>query len=494
MTDSIVEKTTVVTTIKGGAAGNGGASALSTGQKAVLSIGDFTDGVTNQAFAWFLLFYLNAVVGMSGTMAGTALSITLVFDAIADPVVGYLSDNTRSRLGRRHPFMIASALPFGISIGMLFSVPHFASPWSTFGYVVGVLMVFRLSYSAFVLPYIALSAELARDYSDRSVMMMVRNYSNVLAQLLTIVLGFGVFLAGSRLTSYAAYIPFGWTCGAIIFLSVVASTWGTLKFRDRMYAIAPPDLPAFVRVGRELKEIFSNHNFMMLLLTIVVFWIAQGTAINLGTYNFTYFWKVDTTEIQTILITGVVGLFLGTPVSSVLLSRFEKRDVCTWTIVLVCVLLIAPALLRIGGLLPFEGMTLTLILSAFAFIQSVVITSVFISFNSMMVDATDEHDHLFGVRREGLYFSALSFSGKAALGIGGFVAGVALDYIIGFPKDIASHPHQVLTDWSIVKLGLIAGPGAAAISIFSAIAMSRYNLIKQKLLDIQALLRERNGG
>jgi GPH family glycoside/pentoside/hexuronide:cation symporter len=494
MTESIVEQTAVTTTLKGGAAGDGGALALSTAQKAVLSIGDFTDGVTNQAFAWFLLFYLNAVVGLSGTLAGFALSITLVFDAIADPVVGYLSDNTRSRFGRRHPFMIASAIPFALSMGMLFSVPHFSSQWMTFAYVVGVLMVFRLSYSAFVLPYIALSAELARDYSDRSVMMMVRNYANVIAQLLTIVLGFGVFLAGSKLTSYSAYIPFGWTCGAIILFGVVASTAGTLKFRDRLYPVVVPDLSAAARVVRELKEVFGNHNFMMLLLTIVIFWIAQGTAINLGTYNFTYFWKIDTSAIQTILITGVVGLFLGTPVSSVLLNRFEKRDVCTWTIVLVCLLLITPPVLRIAGFLPFQGTTLTLILSAFAFIQSVVITNVFISFNSMMVDATDEHDLLFGVRREGLYFSALSFSGKAALGVGGFVAGVALDFIIGFPKDIASHPHQVLTDWSIVKLGLIAGPGAAAISIFSAVSMAKYNIIKSKLLDIQAQLRVRNGG
>ncbi len=494
MTEIIAAKANGIGINEGGAAGNGGASALSTGQKAVLSIGDFTDGVTNQAFAWFLLFYLNAVVGLSGTLAGTALSITLVFDAILDPLVGYLSDNTRSRWGRRHPFMILSAIPFAASMGMLFSVPHFASQWSTFVYVVGVLMVFRISYSAFVLPYIALSAELARDYGDRSVMMMVRNYSNVIAQLLTIVLGFGVFLSGSRLTTYSAYIPFGWTCGAIILFGVVVSTAGTLKFRDRLYPVVMPDLSAVQRVVRELKEVFGNHNFMMLLLTIVIFWIAQGTAINLGTYNFSYFWKIDTSAIQTILITGVVGLFLGTPVSSLLLSRFEKRDVCTWTIVLVCLLLIAPALLRIGGFLPYQGMTLTIILSAFAFIQSVVITNVFISFNSMMVDATDEHDLLFGVRREGLYFSALSFSGKAALGIGGFVAGVALDYIIGFPKDIASHPHQVLTDLSIVKLGLIAGPGAAVISIFSAISMAKYNIIKTKLLDIQAMLRVRNGG
>jgi GPH family glycoside/pentoside/hexuronide:cation symporter len=132
-------------------------------------------------------------------------------------------------------------------------------------------------------------------------------------------------------------------------------------------------------------------------------------------------------------------------------------------------------------------------LCAFSFVTSVVLTNVFISFNSMMVDATDEHDLLFGVRREGLYFAALSFSGKAALGVGSLVAGVALD-LIHFPSDLAAHPHQLIAPLTIIKLGVICGPGAAAISALSAFAMTRYRISKRELLRIQAELRKRNGG
>ena len=493
MTGLVVQETEITGTKEGGVASTGGALPLSPVQKAIYSAGDFADAVTNVSLGQFLLFFLTAVVGMSGSLAGTALALTLVVDAFADPLIGYVSDNTHSRWGRRHPFMILAAVPFALSIGLLFSIPKFHSPSLLFFYVVAVLLLLRFSFSAFILPYIALGAELARDYTDRAVLMVYRNFFNICANLLTVVLGFGIFMSGANgLLSRSAYIPFGWTCAAIVFVAALISALGTMSVRDRMYAIEHAEQSAFARVFSEFRDVFRNHSFLMLLATIVVFWIAQGTAISLGVHNFTYFWKIKPATIQAILISGTVGLFVGIPVCAFLIHRFEKKDVCTWGIVIVCALLFAPPVLRIAGALPDNGVVLYVILCAFAFIQSVVLTNIFISFNAMMVDATDEHDLLFGVRREGLYFAALSFSGKAALGVGALFAGFALQYIIRFPSDLADHPNQFISSHSIIMLGLIAGPGTAAISAFSAFAMSRYRISKSELLRIQARLAERN--
>lgn len=494
MTGLVAEETEKNRAGKGGVARAGGALPLSPLQKAVYSAGDFADAVTNVSLGQFLLFFLTAVVGLSGSLAGTALALTLVVDAFADPMIGYVSDNTRSRWGRRHPFMVAAAVPFALSIGLLFSVPKIASTPLLFAYVVAVLLLLRFSFSVFILPYIALGAELARDYTDRSVLMVYRNFFNICANLLTVVLGFGIFMSGAHgLLDRSAYIPFGWTCAAIVLAAALISAFGTLSVRDRMYAIEPPERPAYARAVGELRDVFRNHSFLMLLATIVVFWIAQGTAISLGVHNFTYFWKVKPATIQAILVSGTVGLFVGIPVCAFLIHRFEKKDVCTNGIVIVCALLFAPPVLRIAGALPEYGTLLHVILCAFAFIQSVVLTNIFISFNAMMVDATDEHDLLFGVRREGLYFAALSFSGKAALGIGSLFAGFALDYIVHFPSDLADHPNQIISKYSITALGLIAGPGAAMISALSALAMSRYRISKHELLRIQRELALRNG-
>jgi GPH family glycoside/pentoside/hexuronide:cation symporter len=476
-----------------GAAGHGGALPLSPGQKAIYSAGDFADAVTNVSLGQFLLFFLTAVVGLSGSLAGTALALTLVVDAFADPLIGYISDNTKSRWGRRHPFMLISALPLALSLGLVFSIPKIASPSLLFFYIVAVLLLLRISFSIFVLPYIALGAELARDYTDRSVLMVYRNFFNICANLLTVILGFGIFMSGANgLLTRSSYIPFGWTCGAIVLGATLISAFGTMSVRDRMYAIAPLERSALARLLGELRDVFRNHSFLMLLMTIVVFWIAQGTAISLGVHTFTYFWKIKPATIQAVLISGTIGLFVGIPICAFLIRRLEKKDVCTWGIVVVCVLLFLPPVLRIVGLLPPDGMPLYVTLCAFTFIQSVVLTNVFISFNSMMVDATDEHDLLFGVRREGLYFAALSFSGKAALGIGSLFAGFALQYIIHFPSDLADHPNQLISAHTVMMLGLIAGPGAALISAFSAIAMSRYRISKSELMRIQGELKRRN--
>ena len=93
--------------------------------------------------------------------------------------------------------MLFAAIPLALSIGLIFSVPSFVSPWATFAYVLVVLIVLRGSFSAFALPYAALGAELSQDYAERSVIMSYRNFFNICGTLLCFLLGFGVFLAGS---------------------------------------------------------------------------------------------------------------------------------------------------------------------------------------------------------------------------------------------------------------------------------------------------------
>ena len=231
-------------------------------QKAIYSAGDVAEAVTSVALGQFLLFYLTAVVGLSGSLAGTALALTLVVDAFVDPLVGYISDNTRSRWGRRHPYMIAAAIPMALSLGLLFSIPKIESASGLFAYVFSVLLLLRFSYSVFVLPYIALGAELARDYTDRSVLQVYRNFFNICGNLLTVVLGLGIFMSGSNgLLTRSAYIPFGWTCAAVMLATALLSVFGTVAVRDRMYEILPPERSAFARLLGELRDVFRNHSF-----------------------------------------------------------------------------------------------------------------------------------------------------------------------------------------------------------------------------------------
>ena len=87
------------------------------------AIGQLPEGIKSAAFGFFLLFYYNQVLGLSGTLAGVALFIALCFDAVSDPLVGSVSDFARSRWGRRHPFMYGAAVPFALSFFLLFTPP-----------------------------------------------------------------------------------------------------------------------------------------------------------------------------------------------------------------------------------------------------------------------------------------------------------------------------------------------------------------------------------
>lgn len=102
---------------------------LSFNTKFAYGIGQLAEGLKNSALSTFVLFYYNQVLGLPGTLAGLALAIALIFDAFTDPLAGSLSDNWHSTMGRRHPFMYASALPLGICFYLLFAPPSGLSEW-----------------------------------------------------------------------------------------------------------------------------------------------------------------------------------------------------------------------------------------------------------------------------------------------------------------------------------------------------------------------------
>lgn len=91
--------------------------------KFAYGVGSIAYGVKEQGFAYFLLMFYSTVVGLEPALAGTALLIALLTDAISDPIVGYWSDNTRTRMGRRHPFMYASAVPVSLCYFLIWQPP-----------------------------------------------------------------------------------------------------------------------------------------------------------------------------------------------------------------------------------------------------------------------------------------------------------------------------------------------------------------------------------
>jgi glycoside/pentoside/hexuronide:cation symporter, GPH family len=470
----------------------GGLPRLSGRQKAIFAVGDVADGMKNVALGHFLLFYLTAVTGLSGTLAGLVLAIALIADAVTDPVIGYLSDTTRSRWGRRHVYMFGAAVPFALAVGIIFSIPPFTSQAALFAFALGAMLMLRVSFSAFILPYAALGAELSKDYRERSVIMTYRNFFNICANVSCVILGFGVFMSGDNLLRREAYIPFGWLVATLVLAAVLISAIGTLRLRDRLHREPPQTTAGMRHALNELRDVFRNRSFILLFLTIVVFWVAQGTAGSLGVHAFRYFWELPTQLIQNLLIVQTVGLALGIPVCALLLRRLEKKQISATSLALICACQALPVGLALLGAAPAGESARFAFLAAFHFCIGLSITHLAITFGSMMADAADEHDLQFGSRREALYFAGLTFGGKCALGVGALIAGVGLD-LIGFPSDLASRPDQVISGETLMRLGLIYGPGAATISCIAAGILSRYRLDSREHARIQHALARRKG-
>ncbi len=197
--------------------------------------------------------------------------------------------------------------------------------------------------------------------------------------------------------------------------------------------------------------------------------------------------------IGTLPFVTLAGGISGIPIAGLILQKLEKRLVSIWGLVILCVIQAIGAPLRIAGLLPDHGMPLWLVLSGFLVVSGWAGTAVGISFISMLADAADEHELLFGSRREGLYFAGLTFSAKAAIGIGSMIAGVALD-AIHFPRNTAQLETGRIAADVVRNLGLIAGPIAGLIALTSAIVLIGYRLDAGRYAEIQAELAARKAG
>ena len=463
---------------------------LSRRAKSLYAAGDAVDGVVSNAVGYFLLFYLNVAVGLSGTMAGLVLFLSLCVDAVADPAIGYWSDNSHARLGRRHPFMFFAAPVVALALGLMFSIPAALTGGALTLYILGALVVLRVSQSAFILPFVSMGAELSDDYAERSSVVAYRWGANIVANCSQLVLGLWVFMYGAARNHRESYIPYGWLCAAIVLAGALMAAFGTLPLRGRMHPVRALEGQALARIPRELKEVFSNSSFRILFIGILVFWVPWGAQGALALHTNSFFWKMPPPVIATVPLFFIGGLATGVPLSAFVLARFEKMTVCLVALAIVCALVALPAPLRVAGLIPGQGLALYGGLAAQNFLIGFGSSSVVVSFWSMMADAADEHEALFRTRREGLYFASITLSAKFASAIGGWIAGRSLD-LIGFPHDLATAGQHPIAQGTLNALGLIQGVGCGLAAATSILVFARYRLGAKKLAALHAELAAR---
>mgnify|MGYP002875649617 FL=1 len=132
-------------------------------KKAAYGFGAAAYGIKNNGFDYFFLIFYSQVMGVSAYLVSLALLIALTFDAVSDPLIGFISDNTRSRWGRRHPYMYAAAVPVAIGYFFVWNPPSSLSGDELFPFIVGISIVVRTLITLYEIPSSALVAEITDD-------------------------------------------------------------------------------------------------------------------------------------------------------------------------------------------------------------------------------------------------------------------------------------------------------------------------------------------
>ncbi len=162
---------------------------------AAFGFGQLGEALVTIGFTTFLLYFYNQVLGVSGTITGIALAISLFVDAVVDPIAGSLSDRLRSRWGRRHPFILLSAIPLGGCFFLIFNPPAGFGEYELAAWLVVWTLATRIALTFFHVPHLALGAEMAHDYNQRSTMYSYNTFFSIVGQALGVALAYTTVLS-----------------------------------------------------------------------------------------------------------------------------------------------------------------------------------------------------------------------------------------------------------------------------------------------------------
>jgi Na+/melibiose symporter-like transporter len=458
--------------------------------KLAFGVGSAAEQSVNVAFNAFNFLFYNNVLGLSGTLCGLAVTIALVLDAIADPVVGFLSDRWRGRLGRRHPFMYAAPIPLAIAFYCIYVPPEGLSGIPLFLWFTAFTVLQRQSMTVYHVPHLALGAELSTDYQERSVVMSYNAIFAVVGGASAFFFGwtwFGTIEGGSSVrTGYPGL-------AAMVALFAATMIFVSAYFtRDQVPRLsqASPDQPRFTlgELVREMKGCVRNRNYRMLLGGLVLISATLGTRETLNAYVSLFYWGLPETQIR-ILGLATPPAFIAAFVLAVRLhGRYDKRNTLLGAVLMTVLASASPVLLRIAGLFPANGSAaLVPTLFGFVFVFYCGIAVFTISVLSALADVADEHELHTGRRQEGVFYAARTFFAKLTSALGHVLAGLAVD-LIGFPT--GAKPGEV-GEGVLFALGLIDGPIAAIPSLLALLFFAGYAIDKHRHTQIQLALAAR---
>jgi Na+/melibiose symporter-like transporter len=447
-------------------------------------------GLKDGAINAFLLLFYNQVMGLPADRVGLALMLSLMVDAVADPVIGHVSDRTRTRLGRRHPYLYAAMVPAAAFFYALWNPPAHWGEGALTAYLMATLIGARVSIAVNEIPSSAMVPELTDDYGRRTALLAYRQIAFWVAGIGGLILAFATFfrsqgngVPGQLVASSYARLGFWFSLG--ILLAILISAVGTQRAMLPTAGSAGDvrrDRPRWHAVAATLR----NRSLLAVLASGLLCSVAIGLSTSLNIYLYTFFWHLTAGQLSLLTSMYLVAAVFAFAAAQTVLRKVEKRGAAMICGIVFCLGIITPIGLRLLGWFPGPGSTA--LVPALAASTLIVATSAIcfgIVSASMLSDVVEDAELASGERSEGLIFSVSMLIQKAVSGTGVFAAGLLLAAI-----DFPAHAKPGTVPASLVSTLALAYVATYAVFYLAGIAaLGGYRLTRvhhQANLDMLA--------
>ncbi|NBD34756.1 MAG: MFS transporter [Chloroflexi bacterium] len=454
--------------------------------KVIYGSGDWGIGTFNTLRLIFYAIFLTDVVGLEPRLASIAAFFGIVWDAINDPVVGVLSDKVKSRWGRRRPFLLFFAAPYGLAFMMLWWAP----PWEHQGLLMLYVMIAYALSDTFqtlvIVPFYALTPEMTTNYDERTSLASYRMFFNLLASILTavaapMVIDATMAAGGTQQQGYLLAATLLGLSSILPYLLIFA----TVRERTRVETVEIASFRETMRIAwRNIPFRYATMIYMLNWVTFdligvvlpyfLIYWVGGGDLM------------VAVPGLGVPLESGVLGVMLITatcvlPLWTWLAHRLSKRiaymiAIGFWAVLLLMIPFVPP-----------QNFTLILIFSA---LIGISVSAGHVLPDAIFPDVVDWDELRTGKRYEGVYYGAKNLIRKMTTAFAIFLTLQALGWL-GYQA-----PPEGATTFSqppaaVLGIRVLIGPISAGLLIVTMVVTWFYPITRQRYRRIQRLLTKR---
>jgi Na+/melibiose symporter-like transporter len=461
--------------------------------KLAFGIGSAAESIALYSVSAFGLLFYNQVLGVPAHLAGLAISASLFLDALSDPIVGSWSDRTRSKLGRRHPYMYAAPIPIALSVYAIFNPPAGMDQMGLLIWFGVSVIMLRQAMTFFHTPHLALGAELSTQYIERSKVMAYNSFFAWAGAAFVTTIALRIFFPSTPEFPRGVLNPEPWPIFALAMavaalVILFSSAWFT---RDRIPFLPPPakDEPGFSPAAfiKDVGRALTNANYAWLLVAYFFLSLMLGLRESLRMYTNTFYWGLNSEQLSLFIIGSFIGYASAFLIAPRLHGRVDKRRAMIASCFIYALIPPIPIVLGLMGWLTPDNPMLLPILITFAGIGNLTVSILQISVMSALADIADENELKHGVRQEGVLYSTRALAAKMDQAIGAALGGFVIT-AIQFP--IKATPGEIAPA-ILNKLAFADGVLAAIPGLIAVIFYAQYKINRGKYEETRAALNAR---